>query len=121
MAGLSQSIIGLTIVAIGTSAPELVTSVLAARRGKTDIAVGNIVGSNLMNILVILGISAMIAPLPFLSASYIDLGMAVAAPIMLMVLGYFWTRNKLERRDGILLVTIYVLYITYLVVKEIQS
>ena len=86
MAGLSQSIIGLTIVAIGTSAPEMVTSVLAARRGKTDIAVGNIVGSNLMNTLIILGVSATIAPLPFLSSSYVDLLMAVMGPIMLMVL-----------------------------------
>jgi cation:H+ antiporter len=120
MAGLSESIIGLTIVAVGTSAPEMVTSVLAARRGKTDIAIGNVVGSNVMNILVILGISAFIAPLPFLSTSYIDLLMALFAPIVLLILALFWTRNKLERRDGILLMTIYVLYVTYLIVKELR-
>lgn len=120
MAGLSESIIGLTIVAIGTSAPEMVTSVLAARRGKTDIAIGNVVGSNIMNILVILGISAFIAPLPFLSASYIDLLMALAAPVVLLVLALVWTRNKLERRDGLLLVTIYILYVAYLITKELQ-
>ena len=99
MAGLSESIIGLTIIAIGTSAPEMVTSILAARRGKTDIAIGNVVGSNIMNILVILGISAFIAPLPFLASSYIDLLMALIAPIVLLVLALVWTRNKLERRE----------------------
>lgn len=119
MAWLSESIIGLTIVAIGTSAPEMVTSVLAARRGKTDIAIGNVVGSNIMNILVILGISAFIAPLPFLASSYIDLLMALAAPVVLLVLALVWTRNKLERRDGILLVTIYILYVAYLITKEV--
>lgn len=120
MAGLSESIIGLTIVAIGTSAPEMVISVLAARRGKTDIAIGNVVGSNIMNILVILGISAFIAPLPFLATSYIDLLMALAAPVVLLVLAIVWTRNKLERRDGILLVTIYILYVAYLIAKEMN-
>lgn len=66
MASISESIIGLTVIAIGTSTPELITSIIAARRGKPDIAVGNVVGSNIMNILVILGISAFVAPLPFL-------------------------------------------------------
>ncbi len=119
MAWLSESIIGLTIVAIGTSAPEMVTSVLAARRGKTDIAIGNVVGSNVMNILVILGISAFIAPLPFLASSYIDLLMALAAPVVLLILAVVWTRNRLERRDGLLLVTIYILYVAYLITKEL--
>ena len=71
--GLSEAIIGLTIVAIGTSMPELATSIIAARRGNADIAVGNVVGSNIMNILVILGISSFITPLPFTDSSYIDL------------------------------------------------
>ena len=119
MAGLSESIIGLTIVAIGTSAPEMVTSVLAARRGKTDIAIGNVVGSNIMNILVILGISAFIAPLPFLSTSYIDLLIALLAPVVLLVFAVIWTRNRLERRDGLFLVTIYILYVAYLIAKEV--
>ena len=106
-------------MAIGTSAPEMVTSVLAARRGKTDIAIGNVVGSNVMNILVILGISAFIAPLPFLASSYIDLLMALAAPVVLLVLAIVWTRNRLERPDGLLLVTIYILYVAYLITKEL--
>lgn len=120
MFGLSESIIGLTIVAIGTSAPEMVTSILAARRGKADIAVGNVVGSNIMNILIILGISAFIAPLPFLSASYIDLFVSLMAPVVVLILSLVWTRNRLERRDGVLMVSIYILYVTYLIIKEIQ-
>jgi cation:H+ antiporter len=120
MAGLSEAIIGLTIVAIGTSTPEMVTSIVAARRGKADIAVGNVIGSNIMNILIILWISAFIAPLPFLSSSYIDLLMALFAPIMVIILSFVWTRNKLERRDGILMITIYVLYVSYLLIKEFQ-
>jgi cation:H+ antiporter len=120
MAGLSESIIGLTIVAVGTSMPEMITSIVAARRGKADIAVGNVVGSNIMNILVILGISAFIAPLPFLATSYIDLFMALFAPVMVLVLSLVWTRNKLERHDGITLVLIYVLYLAYLISKELQ-
>lgn len=120
MAGLSESIIGLTIVAIGTSAPELVTSIIAARRGKSDIAISNVVGSNIMNILVILGISAFIAPLPFQTSSYGDLLMALAAPIVVLILALVWTRNRLDRRDGILLVTIYIAYIAYLIMQELK-
>lgn len=119
MAGLSESIIGLTIVAVGTSAPEMITSILAARRGKADIAVGNVVGSNIMNILIILGISAFVAPLPFLLSSYFDLFMALMAPVMVLVLSLLWTRNKLEKKEGTILVLFYVLYLLYLITKEI--
>ncbi len=119
MAGLSETIIGLTIVAVGTSTPEMITSIVAARRGKADIAVGNVVGSNIMNILVILGISAFIAPLPFLPSSYIDLFMAMMASVVVLILALVWTRNKLERRDGILMITIYILYVAYLIAKEV--
>jgi cation:H+ antiporter len=97
----------------------MVTSIVAARRGKPDIAVGNVVGSNIMNILVILGISSFIAPLPFLASSYIDLLMALMASVAVLVLSLVWTRNKLERRDGILMITIYILYVGYLIAKEL--
>ncbi|GAB0174133.1 MAG: calcium/sodium antiporter [Candidatus Altimarinota bacterium] len=119
MVGISESIIGLTIVAIGTSTPEMITSIIAAKRGKPDIAVGNIVGSNIMNILVILGVSAFIAPLPFKLASFIDLFMAFIAPVVVLVLSLVWTRNKLERRDGITLVIMYLIYLGYLISEEI--
>lgn len=119
MAWLSESIIGLTIVAVGTSAPEMITSILAARRGKADIAVGNVVWSNIMNILIILGISAFVAPLPFLMSSYFDLFMALMAPVMVLVLSLLWTRNKLEKKEGTILVIFYILYLFYLITKEI--
>ena len=116
---LSESIIGLTIVAIGTSTPELVTSIVAARRWNSDIAIGNVVGSNIMNILVILGISAIIAPLPFLDASYVDLAMAIFAPILLLFLSLLWTRNIIGRKEGILLLFTYIAYVGYLISNEI--
>ena len=116
---LSESIIGLTIVAVGTSTPELVTSIVAARRWNSDIAIGNVVGSNIMNILVILGISAIIAPLPFLDASYVDLAMAIFAPILLLFLSLLWTRNIIGRKEGILLLFTYIAYVGYLISNEI--
>lgn len=116
---LSESIIGLTIVAIGTSTPELVTSIVAARRWNSDIAIGNVVGSNIMNILVILGISAIIAPLPFLDASYVDLAMAIFAPILLLFLSLLWTRNIIWRKEGILLLFTYIVYVGYIISNEI--
>ena len=116
---LSESIIGLTIVAVGTRTPELVTSIVAARRWNSDIAIGNVVGSNIMNILVILGISAIIAPLPFLDASYVDLAMAIFAPILLLFLSLLWTRNIIGRKEGILLLFTYIAYVGYLISNEI--
>ena len=117
--GLSEAIIGLTIVALGTSAPELATSIVAARRGSPDLAVWNVVGSNIMNILVILGISSVISPLPFLDSSYIDLWVVIFTPILLLILSYIWTRNTVGRKEWIVLISSYVAYIIYLVVREI--
>ncbi len=117
--GLSEAIIGLTIVALGTSAPELATSIVAARRGSPDLAVWNVVGSNIMNILVILGISPVISPLPFLDSSYIDLWVVIFTPILLLILSYIWTRNTVGRKEWIVLISSYVAYIIYLVVREI--
>jgi cation:H+ antiporter len=117
---LSQAIIGLTIVAVGTSTPELATSIIAARRGNPDIAVWNIVGSNIMNILIILWTSAIIAPLPFLNNSYIDLLVATFAPIFLLLLSFIWTRNSIWRKEGILLLLAYVGYLAYLISIELQ-
>ncbi|MBP6981678.1 calcium/sodium antiporter [Candidatus Gracilibacteria bacterium] len=118
--GLSQAIIGLTIVAIGTSAPELATSIIAARRGNPDIAVGNVVGSSIMNILVILGLSAIITPLPFANSSYIDLLVSIFAPILLLLLCFIWTKNSIGRKEGFLLILAYVLYIGYLLSVEFR-
>lgn len=92
MAGISEAIVGLTIVAIGTSAPELVTSIVAARRGNPDIAVGNVVGSTIMNVFVILGASSLISPMKFNDASFVDLAVALSAPMMLLFLVFSFDR-----------------------------
>lgn len=118
--GLSQAIIGLTVVAIGTSMPELATSIIAARRWNPDIAVWNVVGSNIINILVILWTSAIITPLPFLNASYVDLMIAIFAPILLIILTFIWTKNSIGRKEGILLLMSYVFYIVYLIYSEMK-
>lgn len=122
MIGISEAVIGLTIVAVGTSAPELVTSIVAARRGNPDIAVGNIVGSCIMNVFVILGISALIVPMKFQDASFIDLLVSISAPIMMLLLVFSFDRKKpkeLTRNDGWLLVVIYVIYVGYLLYTQI--
>lgn len=123
MAGISEAIVGLTVVAIGTSAPELVTSIIAARRWNPDIAVGNVVGSTIMNTFVILGVSALISPMHFSNASFIDLLVALSAPIMLLILVFSfdkWKARKLTRLDGVVLLGIYMLYIVYLVLHELK-
>lgn len=123
MAGISEAIIGLTIVAIGTSAPEMVTSIVAARRGNPDIAVGNVVGSCIMNVFVILGISALIVPMKFQDASFVDLLVSISAPIMMLLLVFSFDRKKpkeLTRNDGWVLVLIYLAYLGYLLYKELM-
>ena len=105
---ISDRVIGLTIVALGTSLPELVTSVTAALRGNADLAVGNVVGSCIFNLLFVLGTSALILPIPcapnFLSDAYV----AVGATILLLIFGY--TKMKIARWEGVLLVACYAAY-----------
>ncbi len=110
---ISERIIGLTVVAIGTSLPELVTSVTAAIKGKTDIAVGNVVGSNIFNILIVAGFSAAIIPLKFSSAFVVDACIALFAAVLLAVLGYLPTK-KIERWGGVLMLVCMVGYFVYL-------
>ena len=83
--GLSERFIGLTIVALGTSLPELVTSVMAARKGNADIAIGNIVGSNIFNILFVVGLSSVIISVPFASAFIVDMIVAIGAGVLLLI------------------------------------
>lgn len=113
-AHISERVIGLTVIALGTSLPELVVCVAAALKHEYDMAVGNIVGSNIFNILFVLGISASIIPLPFDSAFIADGAIALLAVAMLMM---FTAHNsKLGRFGGILFVIAYVMYLTYLTV-----
>jgi len=113
--GLSDALIGLTVVAIGTSLPELATSAVAAYKKNTDIAVGNVVGSNIFNIFWILGLSAIISPLPFASVLTFDLWVAVAASTLLFVWMFLGKRHVLERWQGIVFVLLYVVYIAAIV------
>ena len=107
--GVSDAIIGLTIVAAGTSMPELATSVVAAIKGKPELAIGNVVGSNIFNILCILGISATILPLDTTSLRSIDLCAMLVCSIL--VLPFLYTGRKLARKEGVILLFLYGLYL----------
>jgi cation:H+ antiporter len=111
-AGISQVVVGLTVVAVGTSLPEMATSVTAAYRGEGDIAVGNAVGSSIFNILGILGVTVLIHPLPRNALSIVDLGVMIglAAVLLPMMRSEF----ALSRREGVLLLLVYVVYIVSL-------
>ena len=110
--GVSQRFIGLTIVALGTSLPELVTSVTAAKKGNADIAIGNIIGSNIFNILFVVGSSALITPVPFESHFIIDSFVAILIGLVL----YLCTKKTrvLDKKAGILLLVTYSIYFIYL-------
>lgn len=112
--GLSEKFIGLTIVALGTSLPELVTSVTAAKKGNADIAIGNIVGSNIFNILFVLGTSALIIPITFEPSFAIDTIIAIAAGVLLWVATI--GKKKLTRPWGIIMLLCYAAYFVYLLV-----
>ena len=112
MLGVSERFIGLTIVAFGTSLPELVTSLIAARKGNADIAIGNIVGSNIFNILFILGITGLILPIPFAANFLIDTWIAVGTGVLLL-LGVLKGR-KLTRGLGVVMLICYAAYFWYL-------
>ncbi|GAB3203662.1 cation:H+ antiporter [Pontibacter aydingkolensis] len=113
--GLSESFIGLTVVAIGTSLPELVTSAMAAYRRNIDIAVGNVVGSNIFNLLWILGISALINPLPFDVVSNSDIVMMILASTLLIITMPIGKKNTIDRWNGVLFLAVYIGYIVFLV------
>ena len=115
MFNVSDAIIGLTIVAIGTSLPELITSIVAAYKKESDIAIGNVVGSNIFNILGILGITALIIPISSVGISYVDLGVMLFTAIILFPLSR--TGFSISRAEGVLLLAGYAGYIYYLIPK----
>lgn len=115
--GVSQTLIGLTIVAAGTSLPELATSVQAARKKKDDIAVGNIVGSNIFNIFFILGVAGLIRPLPINSSLVTDMAVASAATFVLFASMFIGRKHKIDRWQGIGYLLLYVAYVGYLIVR----
>ncbi len=113
--GLSERFIGLTIVALGTSLPELCTSLVAAKKGKADLAIGNIVGSNIFNILFVVGTAALIQPVPFQPLFVIDTVVAVATAVLLWIC--VLPKKKLTRVGGVVMLVSYAAYFAYLIVK----
>ena len=114
---ISQQIISLTIVAVGTSLPELVTSVVAAIKGNSDISIGNILGSNIFNMAFIIGISALISPITYNIAYNFEIGILIAASIILALFPIIPPKNKISRRNGIIYLMLYVAYIAILLNK----
>lgn len=110
--GVSERFIGLTIVALGTSLPELFTSVSAARKGNADIAIGNIVGSNIFNILFVVGLSGLITTVPFAKNFIIDIGVAITSAVLLFVCCA--KNKKLSRLSGAIMLVCYAIYFAYL-------
>jgi cation:H+ antiporter len=113
--GMSSAFIGLTVLAIGTSLPELATSAVAAYRRNTDIAVGNVVGSNIFNIFIVLGISGTVRPIPFQPVMNVDLAMVVFSTVLLFVFMFVGhPARTIQRREGALFVALYLAYIAYI-------
>ncbi len=115
--GLSESFIGLTIIAVGTSLPELVTSMVAARKGRADMAIGNVIGSNIFNIFWILGLSAVIKALPFDVINNMDILMLIFASTLLIFAVINGKKPVVSRFEGLVFVAVYVGYLTYLVLR----
>lgn len=113
--GLSQNLIGLTIVAMGTSLPELVTSLVAAQKDEVDMAIGNVLGSNIFNILLILGIASAISPIDFVMENIIDIASLLAMSILAW--GLTWTDRRLDRKEGLIMLGTYAAYMVYICVR----
>ena len=113
--GMSQTLIGLTIVSIGTSLPELVTSIVAARKNEVDMALGNAIGSNVFNILMVLGIASAISPISMITENIIDLGVLIVFTICVWI--FAGTKKKIGRIEGLCMVAFYVAYAVYIIVR----
>ncbi|RVT46157.1 calcium/sodium antiporter [Rheinheimera sediminis] len=120
--GVNEAVIGLTIIAAGTSLPEVVTSVVATLRGERDIAVGNVVGSNIFNILCVLGISGVVSPIPLLAGEHmatVDIPVMVAVAVLCVPL--FFIGSVLNRIEGLLFMLLYIAYTWYLVAVALKE
>ncbi|SRX55281.1 calcium/sodium antiporter [Aequorivita sp. CIP111184] len=117
--GTSQKIIGLTIIAVGTSLPELVTSIVAAVKRNSDIAIGNVIGSNIFNILLIVSVSSFINPIAYNQNFNQDFAILIGGTIFLIISMFIGKRKKLDRWEALLLFSFYLIYTGYLVFKEI--
>lgn len=117
--GVSESIIGLTIVAMGTSLPDLAASVSAARKGNNGIAVGNVIGSCVFNAFMVLGAAAAVRPLPFDGIGMVDLVTLAGASVLFWIFGWFFKKRTITRWEGTVMILCYAAYITYLVLSEL--
>lgn len=115
--GMSQAFIGLTIVAVGTSLPELMTSVVAARKGNVDVAVGNVIGSNIFNLLWILGLSSVISPLPMNKANNFDAFVVLLASTLIIVLMIISRKLEVKRWHGVVYILAYCAYVMFLLAR----
>ena len=113
--GMSESLVGLTIVAVGTSLPELATSAVAAYKHNVEIAVGNVVGSNIFNIFFVLGISAIIKPLPFQMKNNRDIGVVIFSSLLLFLFMFTGKKRSLDRWEGLIFLACYGVFVAYLV------
>ena len=113
--GMSANLVGLTIVAVGTSLPEFVTSVVAVKKGESEIAIGNVIGSNIFNILLVLGLATTISPIVISSFALIDIAFMVAITLLL----YFFIKknNSLVKSQGIIFIVIYIAYMAYTILR----
>ena len=113
--GISQTLIGLTVVAFGTSLPELATSIVAAKKKEVDMALGNVIGSNIFNILMVLGIASAVSPVAFLTENVIDIVILIIFSAIVWVLA--WTKKELNRKEGILMLILYAAYVVYICIR----
>ena len=113
--GMSQTLIGLTVVAVGTSLPELVTSIVAGRKGEADMALGNVIGSNIFNILFILGTAGSISPMSFINDNIVDILVLIVVSVLTYV--FAWSKQKLEKKEGLVMIGIYAVYMVYAVIR----
>ena len=116
--GISDAVIGLTIVAGGTSLPELATSAVAARKGNSGIAIGNVLGSNVFNILLILGVTGVISPMTIQGIGFVDLSVLFGSMMLLWLFSF--TKYTITRLEGALLSSIYIIYVGYLIVQVVK-
>lgn len=115
--GVSDAIIGLTIVSIGTSLPELATSVVAAMKKENGLAIGNVIGSNIFNVLFVLGSAATVKPLQFGGVTHTDLWVLMGASLLFWICGWFFRRHLITRAEGALMLACYIGYMVYLVIS----
>lgn len=115
--GMSEAVISITIVAVGTSLPELITAVIAACKKNPQLALGNVIGSNVFNLLMILGVSSCIDPYQLENINMVDYGMAILAAVLMWIVVFTFGKKKFDRIEGLLFLAIYIGYTTYLLMR----